>query len=354
MSDRAIAGRIDDAITLRDDYPATLLALAEGRIGKSHAFIITRVGAPLDGPTLRAEYEARVLVAAQSRSAGRLKPVAERIVAELTARLAAVEAHAAFDRLTELARANRRDRDALERERAAAGAAAADGDADSGGTSGSATVGGSGTTESGTEPEPVDDRLFGEVRADDAPAMLDGIGPIPIATAQHLCAQANLWLRVLTDPMTGEPLAADTGPPRSCAASSRPAISAAGCPAATGPPATATSTAPAPPRKAAPPTRRTSRACAATTTPSSTRAGASSSSPAACSSGPPRSAAATSSDPHPWRAAIPPDGAAGRSPWVRAAARAGRRDRARLPRRRTLDPSLPDRPAQAQAGGALP
>lgn len=45
---------------------------------------------------------------------------------------------------------------------------------------------------------------------DDEPAMLDGVGPIPIETARMLCAGASVWLRMCTDPVSGEPIAADT------------------------------------------------------------------------------------------------------------------------------------------------
>ena len=48
------------------------------------------------------------------------------------------------------------------------------------------------------------------VGASDEPAVLDGTGPIPLDTAMALCGAAALWTRVLTDPISGEALAADT------------------------------------------------------------------------------------------------------------------------------------------------
>lgn len=42
------------------------------------------------------------------------------------------------------------------------------------------------------------------------PAWLDGTGPIPLETAKQLLANAPDVLRIVTDPMTGMPLAADT------------------------------------------------------------------------------------------------------------------------------------------------
>ncbi len=45
--------------------------------------------------------------------------------------------------------------------------------------------------------------------ADDAPATLDGYGPIDLDTARHLAGEATSWIRVLTHPVTGVPLALD-------------------------------------------------------------------------------------------------------------------------------------------------
>lgn len=47
------------------------------------------------------------------------------------------------------------------------------------------------------------------VGVDDEPAMLDGVGPIPLDAAKALCAGASVWLRLLTDPATGEAITAD-------------------------------------------------------------------------------------------------------------------------------------------------
>ena len=44
---------------------------------------------------------------------------------------------------------------------------------------------------------------------DDAPAILDGYGPIDLATAQRLAGEATSWIRVLTHPITGVPAALD-------------------------------------------------------------------------------------------------------------------------------------------------
>lgn len=149
VSDRTILVRFDGAVTLRDFYPRALAALRSGRIASGHAQVIAAAGAPLIGDDERRErYERLVLPHAYERTPGRLKPIAERLVAELdpegaaaaheaerrrrdvkvrdvgagmselVAALPSVMAHAIHDRLTRLARANLRER----RERAAAAA----------------------------------------------------------------------------------------------------------------------------------------------------------------------------------------------------------------------------------------
>ncbi|MGC0370967.1 DUF222 domain-containing protein [Microbacterium sp. SLBN-111] len=45
--------------------------------------------------------------------------------------------------------------------------------------------------------------------ADNAPATLDGYGPIDLDTARRLAGEATSWIRVLTHPVTGTPLALD-------------------------------------------------------------------------------------------------------------------------------------------------
>ena len=50
-------------------------------------------------------------------------------------------------------------------------------------------------------------------RDDAGPAMLDDESPIPADLAATLCGQAHLWTRILTDPLNGTPIAADTYAP---------------------------------------------------------------------------------------------------------------------------------------------
>ena len=44
----------------------------------------------------------------------------------------------------------------------------------------------------------------------DEPANLDGVGPIPLDVAMRIAGSSTVWQRVLTDPLTGEALTADT------------------------------------------------------------------------------------------------------------------------------------------------
>lgn len=52
--------------------------------------------------------------------------------------------------------------------------------------------------------------VLAAVGVSDEPSVLDGTGPIPLDIAMALCGAAALWTRVLTDPISGEALAADT------------------------------------------------------------------------------------------------------------------------------------------------
>lgn len=45
--------------------------------------------------------------------------------------------------------------------------------------------------------------LLGDGHATSEPAVVEGLGPIPIARARELCGGAEGWMRVLTDPETG-------------------------------------------------------------------------------------------------------------------------------------------------------
>ncbi|NLT25289.1 MAG: DUF222 domain-containing protein [Microbacteriaceae bacterium] len=206
------------------------------------------------GRRIAAEYDPAA-VAERQAEAARARSVAVRDLhdgmSELVLTLPSAQARAIHDRLTQLARADLESRtDAFG---AVRGAGAAAGTQDAAGV-GAAPAVGAGTGDGDVADDdcgrPRDDRRFDAVRADaavelllagrlpddsrhaaidsmqgrvaitvpaltllgadDAPAMLDGVVPVPIETARELVDGASVWLRVLTDPITGEALAADT------------------------------------------------------------------------------------------------------------------------------------------------
>lgn len=241
LSDRSVQRQLSDAHVLAGRFPATLAALGEGRISRSHVAAITEAGGSIEDDDARAEYEAQVIGRALSETPGRLRPIARMLaerarsrsvderhaearsrrrvvvtdlddgMAELFAVLPAALAHGIHDRLTSLAQAVRQPN-------AESDAAA-----------------------------PADPRSIDELRADvlcdlalsgtpaghgegldaitatvqitvpvltllgsgSAPATLAGHGPIDRDTAKRLTAGAPGWDRVLTHPITGAVLAVD-------------------------------------------------------------------------------------------------------------------------------------------------
>ena len=268
-NDRTVMSRIDDAWFLHERFDATALAFRQGDLTRRHVAVIVECGSVLEDEDARREYERQVLERAADTAPAPLARFARRVAAELSpktfaerheeavkgrnvrvrdlddgmseliAYLPSTIAHAIHDRLTQLASANVRARDAFGFEvgdRLAAQAEAGD-------PAAMALL-----AELGDEP--VDSRRYDEIRADsltdlllagqldpssphaainsiqarvaitvpaltlagvsDEPAMLEGVSPIPIDTAMRLCGGASQWTRVLTDPLTGEAVAADT------------------------------------------------------------------------------------------------------------------------------------------------
>ena len=135
QSDRTVQTRMDDAATLVTRFPATLTALAEGRISRAHAAVIADAGVRVTDDHARAAYEAAALAVAERETAGRLRPAARRLadrldpapvedrhrvacrerrvwvadrddgIAELGLTGPAHLVHGVFDRLTQLAKA---------------------------------------------------------------------------------------------------------------------------------------------------------------------------------------------------------------------------------------------------------
>ncbi|MCR2814245.1 HNH endonuclease signature motif containing protein [Microbacterium jiangjiandongii] len=74
-SDRGMQNRIHHATLLRERFPATVTALAEGRIDIAHVRVIDDAGARITDPDVRAVFEQAALAVAERETAGRAKPI---------------------------------------------------------------------------------------------------------------------------------------------------------------------------------------------------------------------------------------------------------------------------------------
>jgi hypothetical protein len=296
LSDRTVQARMSAASTLRECFAATFAALSEGRIDLAHASAIVDSGAMLGDPAMREQYERVVLEAAEFETPHRLRAIARvvaaridpdlaeelrrraagsrriRVVdlddgmARLLADLPAVLAHAIYDRLTQMAEAER-DAEHLQAEavmeaitetllaeRATGGDAAGDAAVmtDASAVADDAMVAAGATAESAaaaTTGPHSDARSLDELRADifvdlvltgaptghgegdalasiraevqitipvltaagksNQPALLAGYGPIDRDIACELAAGAAGWDRVMYHPHSGLPMAVD-------------------------------------------------------------------------------------------------------------------------------------------------
>ncbi|HKP07959.1 MAG TPA: DUF222 domain-containing protein [Microbacterium sp.] len=276
LSDRTVQARMSAASTLCDGFGATFTALGAGRIDLAHASAIVDAGAVIADPEMREQYERIVLEAAEFETPHRLRAIARVVaaridpdlaeelrrravgrrhirvidlddgMARLLADLPAVLAHAIYDRLTQMAEAER----AAEREEAAAEAPPAEGDARpaEGGDDDGTERGAQAAPQLTTGPQ-ADVRSLDELRADifadlvltgaptghgegdalaairaevqitvpvltaagtgNEPALLAGYGPIDADTARELAAAVAGWDRVMYHPHSGIPLAVD-------------------------------------------------------------------------------------------------------------------------------------------------
>ena len=137
LSDRTVQARMSSASTLVEAFADTHRALADGRIDSAHAAAIVDCGASISDPLMRGQYERILLEAAEFETPPRLHAIARvvaaridpelaaelqrraagrrriRVVdledgmARLLADLPAVLAYAIFDRLTQMAEAER-------------------------------------------------------------------------------------------------------------------------------------------------------------------------------------------------------------------------------------------------------
>ncbi|SBS74936.1 HNH endonuclease signature motif containing protein [uncultured Microbacterium sp.] len=248
VSDRTVQRQLDDARSLVHDFPATLASLETGRISLAHARVILASGSLIARPELRAEYEESVLPYAEAESATRLAPLARRRaewyaettfeerhraarlhrrvsvtdlddgMAEFLAVGPAPIIHAAFDRVTQLAHGVQEARDTAGDEGAAADTRTldelrADVFADLILTADPLSVPlptGAAAVQGRVQVTVPVLALIGDDIADPFEAtMLDGHGPVDLATARALAASAPGWDRILTHPVTGAVLAVD-------------------------------------------------------------------------------------------------------------------------------------------------
>ncbi|TXK16027.1 DUF222 domain-containing protein [Microbacterium wangchenii] len=256
-SDRVAQQRMSDALDLVERFPATVDALAAGRITARHAAVIQDAGCVLPDATERAAFERVVLEWAECETVARTRDYAQGLaeqmnpesiterferadkgrkvsVTELGDGMVKVEAivaaalgHGIHDRLTQQARAIRQSAADVIRER--------------------------GEDDESAEPTVVDARTLDQTRADllcdmlltgqpavdpttdtmpgglgairaniqvtvpaltaagadDRGASIDGKSPIDADTARCLMAGAPGWDRILTHPVTGTVLAVD-------------------------------------------------------------------------------------------------------------------------------------------------
>lgn len=260
ISDRSVQRMMSDADTLVLRFSGTFQSLTAGRISQAHVRVLVDAAAHIADAQARADFETAALPVAERESATRLRPfaklLAERIhprslterhetaveeravrvvdlpdgMAELIATLPAAIAHAAFDRLSSMARA------VTQAIAAEALAVVSEG---AGGTSTNADIGaGAGADVRSTDqiradvladlllagaPEGHQAAGLGAIRAHvqvvvpvlallgqtEEPATLVGVGPVDAETARRLAGSAKGWDRVLTHPITGEVLATD-------------------------------------------------------------------------------------------------------------------------------------------------
>jgi len=269
VSDRTVQRRMADASITVERFPLVWAAQGTGRISAGHARVIVDAGGHLDDAEARAAYSARVLEFAEDESPNRLRPIAARIAEQYQPRTLeerhadareqrsvwakdvadgmselgllgpTVLVHAAFDRLTEMAKAD------------AAASKAAEGGADATGAAfGPAAAWHAAATSAPQTADPrtlsqrradlaldllltgapaghdTSDGLLGAIRphvsvtvpvttlmgaegVDSPPAELNGRTPIDLDTARWLAGAATGWDRILTHPISGDVLAVD-------------------------------------------------------------------------------------------------------------------------------------------------
>lgn len=255
VSDRTVQRRMADASITVDRFPLVWAAQGSGRISAGHARAIIDAGGHLDAQEDRNAYAARVLELAEDESPNRLRPIAARIaeqcqpislderhagareqravwvkdgvdgMAELGLLGPAVLVHAAFDRLTDMAKADAAT--GTERRGAAFGLDSTPEHVDpralshrrsdlaldlllTGAPVGHDTPQGLlGAIQPHVSVTVPVTSLMGGEGVESAPAELNGRTPIDVQTARRLAGAASGWDRILTHPISGELLAVD-------------------------------------------------------------------------------------------------------------------------------------------------
>lgn len=86
QDDRGMQGRMHRAAQLTALFPATVAALAEGRIARAHADAVLDAGGRIEDAHARAEFERAVLDMAERRTPGRTRSYARRLAEKLDPR----------------------------------------------------------------------------------------------------------------------------------------------------------------------------------------------------------------------------------------------------------------------------
>lgn len=261
ISDRSVQRMMGEADTIFTMFRAAAESLGAGRISPAHVRVLVEAGAHITDAEARAEFEAAALSVAERESASRLRPFAKRLaeqlhprslterheaasderavrivdlpdgMGELIATLPGALVHAAYDRLSAMAREVARA-SAAEAKDVASGEAA-------GWAHGAAVPEGAHCRDERTMDQLRADILadlllagapeghiatgLGAIRASvqlvipmlallgrsEEPATLAGVGPIDAETARRLAGGAKGWDRVLTHPISGAVVATD-------------------------------------------------------------------------------------------------------------------------------------------------
>lgn len=245
VSDRTIQARISEAWRLVADFPLTLHALEGGRVSVAHARVVVSEGMTIRDPQRRVDYESAVLERADAVTPGRLRRLARAAASSI--------AEISFEDRHEKARQSRAVScteldDGMSEIVAVIPTILATGIVDRLTQLGKAVKAARIADPHTPDPSPIDARTLDQLRADlfcdllltaqptghphaaldsirtevailipaltllgesDEPATILGGGPIGMADALRLAANAPSLVRVITDPVTGQVLATD-------------------------------------------------------------------------------------------------------------------------------------------------